>query len=380
MEARRFDRLHHPVPGRRQQVGARLLQTVEHHRRFSLGAEFPGVARGLLHLFEPLIDDLGIAHGLDALAEVLERHAREARRMMLLHDLLVAVIVGRTEQLTRERAAVDEREAALGGLHLDDRQIEKLVEMPAHHMGDGRLLALERHAVGNRHMNRAGGPGRHRRGGGCGHRRIGRRRRRRLRQLARDHHDEALVFAEDQARDLEQFKGPARSPHGFHQRREPGVLRIEGDIEIKTLVGAVILRRARAGPLAFATAFTPGRTTSAEPLPLTWLTGRPTGTAAFETRAALGSRGSRIGGCPGRLAEAAPIPARVAAVGTARSSVATIRTLAAWAAFTLPLPPRSGNRFDLGPLRPEAEVLKLAKIDFVETLFGSLLGRRFFHE
>jgi hypothetical protein len=146
------------------------------------------------------------------------------------------------------------------------------------------------------------------------------------------------------------------------------------------LVRAVILRRARAGPLAFATAFTPGRTSPAELLPLARLTGRPAGTAAFGTRAALGSRWSRVGGCPARLAEHAPIPAHFAAVGTARFSVATIRTLAAWAAFTLTFPPRSGNRFDLGPLRPEAEVLKLAEIDFVETLFGSLLGRRFFHE
>ena len=378
MEARRFDHLHHPVLGRRQQVGASVLQIVEHHRRLTLGAKFPGVARGLLHLFEPLIDHFGIAHGLDVLAKIFERHTREARRMMLLHDLLIAVIVGRTEQFTRKGTAIDEREVALRRLHLDDRQLEEFIEVPAHHMGDSRLLGLERHAVGNRHPDRAGGLGWHWRGGWCRNRRLGRPRR--LRRLARHHHDEALVFAENQTRDFEQFEGPARGAHGFHQRREPGILGIESDVEIRTQVGPVILWRARAGPPVFSAALPPGRPSSAEPLPLGGPTGRPVGAAAFGARAGRGSLWSGIGECSAWLAKSAPVTTHFAAVGTARSSVATIRTLAAWAAFTLTFPPRSGNRFDLGPLRPEAEVLKLAEIDFVETLFGSLLGRRFFHE
>ena len=187
-----------------------------------------GVARGLLHLLQPLRDHFGFTHGLDLVTIHLERQL-DVGRMVLLHDLVVAMVIGRPEQFTGDGALVDDLKIALGRVDLDlggiKEQREVLFKNVIHRSG----FALERNAV--RHGNRE------RRGLGGG--RAGRGT---FSLLVLHDGDEAVVLADDHAGNLEQFIRATGGADGLRQRGETRVLRVERDVEKWADVGALIAR------------------------------------------------------------------------------------------------------------------------------------------
>jgi hypothetical protein len=107
---------------------------------------------------------------------------------------------------------------------------------------------------------------------------------------------------------------------------------------------------------------------------------RPAGSALIAARTTFGLTGRhRTGPFSSRSVENAPIPPGFATLGGTRSAVAPASAIAAGSTVALWFPSRTGNRLDLGPLRPKAEILQLAEVDFVETPSGRLFGRRVVH-
>ena len=111
-------------------LGCSLRSGHGNRRRFRGSAgKFPRVTGGFLHLLEPLIHDLGVADGLDAPAECLERHACYFRGMVLLDDLRVTMIVGRPEQLARDGALVNDLIIPLRWIDLDLCLFKKFIKV-----------------------------------------------------------------------------------------------------------------------------------------------------------------------------------------------------------------------------------------------------------
>ena len=348
----------------------------------------PGVARGLLHLVEPLLHDFRLADGNDALAETVKGHPGQLGGVMLLQHLLVLVMIRRPEQLARDAALVDDREVALGGLDLDILRIKELVEVVLQHVLDSGLLGVERQMVGHRHVHR-GQLGRRARGLGCtlGAFRGGRGGRTgTLGRLALDDGDEALVLFQHGLGDFEQLEGAAGSADGLHHRGEAGVLWIARDREIRADIRAALHRR-----LALtATEVTAVATTAeiAARTTLALIAGTTSKIAALATLVELAAfaleRGTLLTGsgrgagrcstgsatrCASGLAEAAAV------TGLWTSPSGVIAPVAALAAIiAAPLGRRNG--FDLGPLGAEGEALQLAEVDFVQTLLVDFVGGR----
>ena len=197
--------------------------------RGSLGhRRLPGVARGLLHFLQPLRHDFGLTDGHDAVAETVEGHAPDLGGVVLLEDLLVAVIVRRSEQLARDAALVDNRKIALRRLDLDLLHVEESAEIVGQDMLDGRVLGVERQVIRQGHVERGGL-------GGCGA--FGR-----LRLGALDHDDKAIVFLEHRLRDLKELIGAAGGAHSLHQRGEAAVFRITGGREVRADIRGAVMR------------------------------------------------------------------------------------------------------------------------------------------
>src|SRR5690606_36889987 len=62
-----------------------------------------------------------------------------------------------------------------------------------------------------------------------------------FRSLAGQHHDKTLRLADHRLGNVEELERSARVADGLGQRREAGVLRVKGDVEIRTDVGPAIL-------------------------------------------------------------------------------------------------------------------------------------------
>ena len=80
-----------------------------------------------LHLFEPRVDLVGVAHGFDCRKERLERHFLAVFAVVFPQVFVVSVPVRRAEEVARERAAVDDLEAAFGRFGFDFLLFEKFV-------------------------------------------------------------------------------------------------------------------------------------------------------------------------------------------------------------------------------------------------------------
>ncbi len=187
--------------------------------------ELPRIAGGLLHLLQPLRDRLGFAHRLDLAAIHLERQL-DVSRVVLLHDLVVAMVIGRPEEFTGNGAPVDHLEVSLGRVDFDLRSVEELAEMFFENVTERGSFVLERNAVRNRDGKR--------RGLGVGSGALG--------GLVLNDGDEAVVLTDDHTGDLEELVSAARGADGLGQRGEAGVLRIERNIKEGADVGTLFAR------------------------------------------------------------------------------------------------------------------------------------------
>ena len=341
---------------------------------------FQGVTRGLLHLLQPLRDHLGLAHRLDLVPIHLERQL-DIGRMVLLHDLVVAMVIGRPEQLTGDGALVDDLEIALRRVDLDLGGVKELREVLFKNMVHRRGLALERNPV--RHRNR---------------KRRGLRRRRAGRTsfglFVLHDGDEAVVLADDHAGDLEQLVSAARGADGLRQRGEPRVLRIKRDIEKRADVGALVARGeatfagtaetltttlAAAAVVAAGSAATGSITTRTAGLITTLATFTGSGRRSRRSVAARsGSRRTALYGA-GRFAETAAVARRTGGIAFAARAVITTRTVVPTRFTRASGVAACGVGFVLGPLRAEAEALELGQIDFVKIFGRFIVGRRLGH-
>ena len=233
MQTRLLDRANDFILRRRQQVSLRLVKRIERHdgsrfnrhvcrsrnsrlgrgrvprrwrrlsglrsrRRDHRGCRLPRVAGGLLHLVEPRLNRFRFTHALDPGLECLKRHPVHPRRVMLLHELIVAMEVGRPDQLARHTAAVDDLEITLGRINSDFSAVEKQAEMLRQHMVQGRLFGLERQSIRHRHIK------------ACRSRTPRRIRRAALAVWpAREHHDKPVHFRHYRARNFKKFDRPA---------------------------------------------------------------------------------------------------------------------------------------------------------------------------
>ncbi len=233
MKARALDRLDDGVPGIREEVGAHLLQAVEGGRLLALrDGPLPRVAGDLLHLLQPLVHDLGIAHRLDPGAERLEGHPAQLGRVVLLHHLVVEVVIRRAEELPGHPALVDHQKIPLRRVHLDLPVVKVGTQVRVQDEGHRGLLGLKGHAVGNADMERLG-------------RRL---RRARGARLSRQHDDKPVGLAEHGSGDLEELDRPRRGADGPDEGVEARVLREERGGEMGALVGPAVLAIPPAGP------------------------------------------------------------------------------------------------------------------------------------
>ncbi len=292
-----------------------------------------------------MLDDLGIAHGLDAAQEHIERHPGHLGGMVLLRDFVVAVIIGRAEQLAGVAALVDDLETALRGLGFDLLRGEELVEVMAEDVIDRILLGLERQTVGRRDIERL-----LLRGSSA-------------LALALDDHHESVVFADHRLGDVEQLERAAGGPDRLRQRGETDVLGIEGDVEVRADVG-----RRRTAELSAATTATGTTFAPAAAVKTVARASGATGTA----RTAVASWGTFSAGvASGRGAGRALEGAAVLAIGPRPTGAGPV--LAAG-------PRVIGTGFVFAPLGTKAEGLQLAQIKLIEAFGGSVVGWLFVHE
>jgi len=274
---------------------------------------------------------------------------------VLLDELVVAVVVRRPEQLAGDAALVDDLVIALGRVDLDFRRVEELAKVLRHHVIDGGLVGLERQAVGHGDVDRLARC----RGVGGG--------------LARDDDDEAVVLADDGARDLEELDRAAGGADGLGEGVEARVLGVERHREIRAVVGTAIHRRiaTRVGTrAAFAAIVTPRAAGAALEIaartPVAGKFAALGGTALVRGRGIAGARGGAS-----RTLEAATVAAGFAA---ARAAVIAPRTIASFPPFRT-----VGRLLVLGPLGAEAEALQLGEVELVEIRRRIFLGSGIVH-
>ena len=157
----------------------------------------------------------------------------DLRRVVLLHDLVVAVVIGRPEQFAGDAALVDHLEIALGRLDLDLGAVEELPECFVQHMADRGLLGLERASRPARRCKDGSAAGAAPSGASAG--------------LRGHDDDEAVVLADDRAGDLEQLDRAAGGADRLGQGVETGVLGIKGHREIRAVVGSALDQLVPAG-------------------------------------------------------------------------------------------------------------------------------------
>ena len=187
------------------------------------GGLFPRVARGLLHFFKPSLDRFRLAHRFDPSLESLKRHTVDFRRVVLLHELVVEVIVRRPEQFARHPAAVNNLEVTLRRIDYDVGRVEECAKVLGQHVGQSGFFVFKGQPV--RHGNHKT------------------RRSRSIRcRFASEYDDETIGLCHHGARHFEKFDSAARFTDGLHERTKARIFRVERCRKIRAIVRTAINR------------------------------------------------------------------------------------------------------------------------------------------